>query len=230
MAANKAEIEIIYEDAEMLVVNKPAGWVVTREKNKSNDNQKYIEDWVEEYYPNTLLRKGIVHRLDKGTSGVLVIAKTPEALEKLKKQFRERGVKKHYLALAGGDLPAEGEINMPINRSKYSFGKFKVDEEGKKAVTEFKLLKKIKLAGKLFSLVDINLKTGRTHQIRVHMTYLGWPLAGDKIYGGMAVTGLNRPFLHAGELTIKQPRTEKLLTFKADIPSDLLEVINRNED
>jgi len=222
MAANDEEIKIIYEDSEMLVINKPAGIVTTNENSK---NFKSIENWIKENKPNGLLREGIVHRLDKGTSGILVVAKTEDALENLKKQFKQRLVKKHYLALAGGDLPADGQINMPINRSKYSFGKFKVDEEGKKAVTEFKLLKKIKIAGKIFSLVDINLKTGRTHQIRVHLSYLGWPLAGDKIYGGLAVAGLERPFLHAYELTIKQPQTKKMLIFKAQLPPDLNKII-----
>jgi 23S rRNA pseudouridine1911/1915/1917 synthase len=229
MAATEEEVGIIYEDEEMLVLNKPAGWVVTRE-NKLDKNQKYIEDWVEKTHPNSLPRKGIVHRLDKGTSGILVVAKTKESLENLKKQFKQRQVKKHYLALAGGDLSAGGQINMPISRSKYGFGKFKVDEEGKKAVTEFKLIKKIRLTGKIYSLLDIDLKTGRTHQIRVHLSYLGWPLAGDKIYGGMAVEGLSRPFLHSYELTLNHPKTAKELKFTAKIPSDLDQIISQNED
>lgn len=227
MATTKEEIEIIYEDAEMLVLNKPAGWVVTNE-NKGN-KVKTVEDWVEKYHPNELPRKGIVHRLDKGTSGIVVVAKTAEALADLKGQFKQRKVSKHYRALAGGDLPVDGQINMPINRSKYSFGKFKVDEKGKAAVTEFKLIKKIKIAGKVYSLVDINLKTGRTHQIRVHFSYLGWPIAGDKIYGGPPVGGLNRPFLHAYELTLRHPKTGKVVTFNADLPQELGKIIDEDE-
>jgi len=228
MATNKEEIKIIYEDGEMLVLNKPAGWVVTNEGRDSV--AETVEDWVEKYYPNKLPRKGIVHRLDKGTSGILVVAKSAEALVDLKKQFKQREVVKHYLALAGGDLPADGQINMPINRSRYSFGKFKVDEEGKGAVTEFKLIKKIKREGRVFSLIDINLKTGRTHQIRVHLSYLGWPLLGDKIYGGWEVNGLNRPFLHAYELKIKQPKTGELMTFNADLPQELKNISDNNEN
>jgi 23S rRNA pseudouridine1911/1915/1917 synthase len=227
MATNKEEIKIIYEDKEMLVINKPAGWVVT---NEGRDGKaKTVEDWVEAHYPNSLPRKGIVHRLDKGTSGILVVAKTAAALADLKRQFRQRSVKKHYRALAGGDLPAGGQINMPISRSKYGFGKFKVDEEGKVAVTEFGLIKKIRIDGKVYSLIDINLKTGRTHQIRVHMGYLGWPLLGDKIYGGATVAGLDRPFLHAYELEIEQPETRKVLTFKADLPQELKEILDKYE-
>jgi len=238
MAASKEEIEIIFDDAGMLVLNKPAGWVTTREqiplgfaaspfdKGEEKNIVKYVEDWVEKYYPNPLPRKGIVHRLDKGTSGILVVAKTQEALDNLKKQFKQRGVEKHYLALACGNMPIDGQISMPINRSKYGFGKFKVDEEGKRAITEFKLIKKINIAGKVFSLLNINLKTGRTHQIRVHLNYLGWPIAGDRTYGGAAVAGLTRPFLHAYELRIKHPKTGEILTFKAELPPDLEEILN----
>jgi 23S rRNA pseudouridine1911/1915/1917 synthase len=228
MAAIKEEIKIIYEDGEILVLNKPAGIVVT---NEGRDGKVVtVEDWVEKHYPNTMPRKGIVHRLDKGTSGVLLAAKTNETLIDLKSQFRQREVTKHYWALAGGDLPVDGQINMPINRSRYSYGKFKVDEEGKRAVTEFKLIKKLKINDRVFSLVDINLKTGRTHQIRVHFSYLGWPLLGDKIYGGLMIPGLERPFLHAYGLKIVQPKTGKTLTFNADLPQELKKIIEGNEN
>lgn len=223
MATIKEEIKIIYEDKEILILNKAAGWVVTNEGR--NGVVETVEDWVEAYLPNNLARKGIVHRLDKGTSGILVVAKTEGALLNLKQQFKQRKVVKHYLALVCGDLPMDGEINMPINRSKYSFGKFKVDEEGKRAVTQFKLSKKFRIENKMFSLVDINLKTGRTHQIRVHMSYLGWPLAGDSVYGGVKIVGLDRPFLHAYELIIKHPKTGKTLTFNAELPRELEKII-----
>ena len=241
MATISEEIKIVYEDKEMLVLNKPAGWVVTKEQTppasghlpwtgEANKKQKFIEDWVGENYPNSLPRKGIVHRLDKGTSGLLVVAKNQEALDFLKQQFKSRQVKKHYLALVSGDLSADGQVNMPIGRSRYGFGKFKVDEEGKVAVTEFKLIKKIKIEGRIYSLAEINLKTGRTHQIRVHMSYLGWPLLGDKTYGGPSTSsGLNRPFLHAYELTIKRPSDEELMTFRAELPTDLKKIIELYE-
>ena len=226
MAADKAEINILYEDAEIIVIDKPAGWVTTNEKSKTQIlNSKNIENWLKENKSSGLEREGIVHRLDKGTSGLLVVAKTKAALIDLKKQFKQRQVEKHYLALAGGDLPSDGQINMPIDRSKYSFGKFKVDEEGKRAVTEFKLLKKIIIAGKIFSLLDINLKTGRTHQIRVHLSYLGWPLAGDKLYGGLPVGELYRPFLHSQSLTLRHPKTKKLLNFISELAPELSKII-----
>lgn len=227
MATVEEEIKIIFEDEDMLVLNKPAGLVVTNEGRSGG--AKTVEDWVEKYFPNELVRKGIVHRLDKGTSGVLVVAKTETALTNLKSQFKQRNVKKRYKALVGGNLPFDGAINMPIDRSKYSFGKFKVDEEGKRAVTEFMLIKKIKINGKVFSLVDVDLKTGRTHQIRVHFSYLGWPLAGDKTYGGLTIDGLSRPFLHAFELKIKHPKSGKDMTFKAELPEELKNFISGYE-
>ena len=230
MAADKEEIKFVYEDRELLILEKPAGWVTTNEKSKTQIlNPKNVENWLKKNMPNGLIREGIVHRLDKGTSGILVVAKTKEALVDLKRQFKQRLVKKHYLALAGGELPMSGEINMPIKRSKYHFGKFKVDEDGKMARTVFKLIKKLYIAGKIYSLVDIDLKTGRTHQIRVHMSYLSWSLAGDRVYGGNMPSGLARPFLHAGKITIRHPKTKKDLVFETELPQDLVNIINTGE-
>lgn len=227
MAEDCEEIKIVYEDREMLVLNKPAGIVVTNENRKNKTET--VEDWVKLHYQNNLIREGIVHRLDKGTSGLVVVARNQKALDYLKKQFKQRLVKKHYWAMAGGDLPQDGQINMPIDRSKYSFGRFKVDEEGKMAITEFKLIKKIKIEGKIYSLIEINLKTGRTHQIRVHLSYLGWPLLGDLTYGGKLAGGLKRPFLHAYELMIMKPIDGNMSVFKADMPKDLKKIVEDYE-
>ena len=176
----KEEIKIIFENNELLVLDKPEGWVTTKENNKSEKN---VELWLEKFYRNNLPRNGIVHRLDKGTSGVLVTAKTEEMLKNVKKKFKNREIIKKYTALIEGDLPMVGEMNLPIGRSKYSFGKFKVNPDGKNALTKFRVIKKYEIGGKKVSLVDIDLFTGRTHQIRVHFSYLGWPIVGDKLYG-----------------------------------------------
>ena len=214
-------MEILFENEVMLVLNKPAGTVTTNE-NRSNKDET-VEDWVKKNRPNKLSRGGIVHRLDKGTSGILVVAKTEESLKQLKNQFKTRQVIKHYYAMAGGDLPHSGNIKMPINRSKYSFSRFRVDEDGKVAETEFEVIKKYVIAGKKYSLVDINLKTGRTHQIRVHFSYMGWPLLGDKIYGGSSVGELNRPFLHAYFLKINDQ------IFKSEMATDLKYILAKYE-
>lgn len=152
-----------------------------------------------------MARNGIVHRLDKGTSGLVVVARSQTALDSLKKQFKQREVKKYYWALVGGNLPEQGRIDMPINRSKSSFGRFKVDEEGKMAITEFRVVKKYEIGQKVYSGGNKSENWQNTHQIRVHMNYLGWPLVGDKTYGGAMSLGLERPFLQAHQITIKRP-------------------------
>ena len=118
---------------------------------------------------------------------------------------------------------------MPIKRSKYTFGRFLVDIDGKDAITDFKVVAKIMVKGKIFSLVEVNLKTGRTHQIRVHFNYLGWPLAGDVVYGGQTIDGLSRQFLHAAYISFVHPITFKTIETSADLPVELQEIIDRNE-
>ena len=213
------EIKIIYEDDDLLVVDKPSGVVTTKENSK----EWAVEDWIAKNRLNNLPRQGIAHRLDKGTSGIVVTAKNEESLKNLKAQFKKRLVGKYYLAVASGDLPSSGEIDMPIDRSKYLFGRFKVNEDGKNAKTLFKVIKKMMIEGKKYSLVEINLKTGRTHQIRVHLSYLGWPLLGDKLYGGLMVGGILRPFLHAKRLEILGK------VFEAPLAADLKNILDKYE-
>jgi 23S rRNA pseudouridine1911/1915/1917 synthase len=118
---------------------------------------------------------------------------------------------------------------MPIASSKYAFGKFGVNEEGKRALTKFNLVKKYRSGGKVYSLLDIDLKTGRTHQIRVHLSYLRWPLVGDKIYGGDKIDGLKRPFLHAYKIIFKHPISGNNVEIKIDLAKDLNEVLHKYE-
>jgi len=217
--------EIIYQDEDILVVDKKAGVVCTKEGRNSNDT---LEDWLKEKYGESKIpRQGIVHRLDKGTSGLMVIAKTVESREKLMKSFKERKINKRYLALVEGELSFDGEIKMPIGRSNYTFGKFSVTETGKEAWTKFCLLKKYKYLNKIYSLIKIDLKTGRTHQIRVHFSYLKWPLVGDLIYGGKELFGLKRPFLQAAELQFEHPANGQQMSYKVELAKDLREVIEK---
>ena len=219
----KAIIE--YQDDEILVLNKAAGVVCTKEGRDSLDT---LEDWlIKKYGDNKLPRQGIVHRLDKGTSGLMVVAKTIKARNKLMEIFKNRKIKKIYIALIGGDLSQEGEIKVPIARSKYVFGRFAVSEEGKVAETHFRLIKKYKYLDKIYSLVEISLKTGRTHQIRVHFSYLGWPLVGDLTYGGKELFGLKRPFLQASKLEFYHPKTNKKMSFESKLAPELQEVLNK---
>lgn len=193
------EVEIIFENSDYVVVNKPAGLVTTNENGREIIS---LESWLKNKYgENGLRRQGIVHRLDKGTSGLLLVAKNQKYLDFLQKIIKERKVRKTYLALVSGEASFKGSIDMPIGRNGHIFGKFGVKTEGKMALTLFERLAVINYEGKKFSLVKIDLKTGRTHQIRVHFAYLGWPLVSDKTYGGKMIENLERPFLHSREIS-----------------------------
>jgi len=221
------EVKIIFEDKEMMVVEKPPLMTTTKERKGEEGT---LEDYLQKVKPNNLLRNGIVHRLDKGTSGLIMVAKTEEAFLGLKKQFKERSLSKKYYCLVGGDVSFEGTIDMPIARSKYAFAKFGVNEEGKRALTKFKLIKKYKKDGKIYSLVEVDLKTGRTHQIRVHFSHLRWPLVGDRVYGGEPLEDLRRPFLHAYQIIFKHPINDQEMTIKIDLPKDLVEILKKYEE
>ena len=218
------DIEIIYEDKSLLVLDKPAGVVSTREKK--NEKNETVEDWLRSSFEwsKNLERNGLVHRLDRGTSGVLLVAKSREVLVKLKEQFKKREVKKKYAALVEGDLPFEGEVYAPIKRNVYVFGKWGVDTEGKEAWTKFRLLEKYEKNDKKYSLVEVDLRTGRTHQIRAHFSYLGWPLVGDKVYGG-SLDLLNRPFLHAKYIGFRYPVGDKFVEFEVEMAEELKNVL-----
>jgi len=221
------KVKIIFENDDFLVVEKPAGMTTTKEKKMEKGT---LEDWLKENYPNDLARNGIVHRLDKGTSGLVLVGRKEESFDNLKKQFKNRIVKKQYYCLVGGDTSRDGSINMPIDRSKYVFGRFGVDVDGKMSITEFKLIKKFERNGKIYSLLEINLKTGRTHQIRVHMSYLKWPLVGDWLYGGEKIEGLNRPFLHAFRINFLDPTSGEVRQFEIEMPADLKMTLEKYEE
>jgi 23S rRNA pseudouridine1911/1915/1917 synthase len=207
------KIEVVFENEDWLVINKPAGYVTT---NENNNSLLTVENWLKKNRKNNLAREGIVHRLDKGTSGLLLIAKNQRYLDIFKNKFKSRQVEKKYLALVGGDVVSEGQIKVPIVRSKYSFGKFGVGVDGKEALSLFKVIKKYKYDNKIYSLVEVQIKTGRTHQIRVHFAYLGWPLVGDRVYGGILNFDLQRPFLHAYSLSMKDN-----FSYKIELPEEL---------
>jgi len=221
------KVKIIFEDKDIMVLEKPPLMTTTKERKGEMGT---LEDYLREVRPNDLPRNGIIHRLDKGTSGLILAAKTEEAFLGLKKQFKERSLSKKYYCLVGGDASFEGTIDMPISRSKYSFAKFGVNEEGKKALTKFKLIKKYKKDGKIYSLLEVDLKTGRTHQIRVHFSHLRWPLVGDRVYGGEMVEGLKRPFLHAYKIIFEHPITGQEMRMEADLPKDLSDFLKNYEE
>lgn len=225
-------LDIIYEDGDVIVLNKPAGLTVHR-KN-AQDRQKTLADLLLECYPalgnaSDPLRPGIVHRLDKDTSGLMVVAKNQDAFEYLKRQFQNREVEKKYLTLIVGHLKNKrGQISGELGRygikQRVKIPKTKV-KEFKNAMTEYKVLEEYEN----FSLVEARPKTGRMHQIRVHFASAGHPVAGDKIYGFKnqpTAEGLNRQFLHAFYLKFS-PKPGKVLAFRCDLPKELKEILKK---
>ncbi len=228
-----SEPKIIFEDKNLLVINKPAGWVVN-ESNTTSD-ALVLQDWLSQNFnyeisKNKELRSGIVHRLDKETSGIILVAKTSDVFEKLQKEFADRNVKKTYIALVHGkvDPPTggkEGIINQPVGRLPWKRTKFGVWDGGRPAQTEYKVIKNY---GD-FSLLELHPKTGRTHQIRVHLKHIGHPIVADPLYSGRKTNRQDRKwcprlFLHASELSILD------MNFKADLPSDLKSALNYFHD
>lgn len=226
MGIMEEKVKIIFENEGYLVVDKPTGMTTTKEKKGEEGT---LEDYLRASKPNDLPRNGIVHRLDKGTSGLVLVAKNDFSFKNFKNQFKNRSLTKKYYCLVGGEAVMDGSISWPIGRSKYGFGKFGVTVDGKEALTEFKLVKKYKRNGKKYSLLEINLKTGRTHQIRVHLSYLKWPLVGDKLYGGESDV-LTRPFLQAFYLKIRDPVSGKEKFFETKLADDLEEHLKLYEE
>lgn len=224
-------MEIIYENKDILVLNKPAGTVV----HSGVKTGKTIVDWLLKMRPTIKgigdsQRPGIVHRLDKNTSGVLLVAKTNPMYNFLKKQFKQRLVQKTYLALVYGQMEKEtGKINLPIGRSPKNRIKqtTKPTINSRPALTEFKLIKRFSNFSKVkdgFSLIEVKPFTGRTHQIRVHLAAINHPLVGDRLYITKpyrpAVDIFKRPWLHAWKIKISLPQNKEK-EFEAPLPADL---------
>ncbi len=162
------------------------------------------------------IRPGIVHRIDKDTSGLVIIAKNDKTHIDISNQIKNREVKKTYLALVRGNIKEnEAVINMPIGRSTKDRKKMAVDKKGKEAITEFKVLERYNG----YTYIEVNIKTGRTHQIRVHMAEIGYPIVGDEVYSnGRNPFGVKGQMLHAKELEFVHPTTKKLVKFEAPLP------------
>jgi 23S rRNA pseudouridine1911/1915/1917 synthase len=233
VSAEALPLEVLYQDNDVVVVNKPAGMVVHPAVGHAsgtlvNALLHHIKDLSG---IGGELRPGIVHRLDKGTSGVMVIAKHDAAHQELARQFHDREVDKQYIVLVWGLVQQRKRIDLPIGRDPVHREKISTRaRRARSAVTRVTWARQIPGA----SLVRVAIATGRTHQIRVHLSAIGHPIVGDALYGGVhrrvphnlrAVQRLTRPFLHAERLAFTQPRTGEPLVFTAPLPEDLRRVL-----
>ncbi|MCR6853352.1 RluA family pseudouridine synthase [Paenibacillus jamilae] len=218
-------LEIYYEDADVLVVNKPRGMVVHPAPGHTSGTlvNGLMHHCTDLSGINGVMRPGIVHRIDKDTSGLLMVAKNDMAHESLVNQLVAKTVTRRYKAIVHGVIPHDkGTIDAPIARDKKERQSMTVDENGKNAVTHFQVLERFKD----FTLVECRLETGRTHQIRVHMKYIGYPLAGDPKYGPKKTLDMNGQALHAGILGFDHPRTDEYIQFEAPIPEVFEDALN----
>lgn len=239
--AEEIPLDIVYEDEDVIVINKPAGLVVHPAAGNYNGTLVNALLWHrgdELSGIGGVQRPGIVHRLDKDTSGLMVVAKNDAAHQALSKQFEKRKLSRSYLAVVWGvPMPREGIIDAPIARSNKDRKKMAVVEGGKEARTRY-YVEHVLAAGAL-ALVRCELETGRTHQIRVHMTHIGNSLVGDPVYGGRkrklpepygaATKNFTRQALHAAHLHFISPKTGEMLEFSADLPQDMKDLLEQLE-
>ena len=234
LAAEDFEFEILFEDNSLLVINKPAGVVV--HPGAGNHQGTVVNallgryPGMEKLFPDSDGRPGIVHRLDKDTSGCLVIAKTPEAMFKLGRAFADHTAKKCYLAICRG-VPQETSGTLttligrhPVNRQKMAI----VDRNGKEAITSYQIVTAQTVDKLPLALAKVNIATGRTHQIRVHMSSIGLPVAGDELYGrNTGFPGVTRQQLHAWKLSLPHPASGEIMEFTAPVPDDMRNILTK---
>ena len=224
-------LEVLYEDNDIIVINKPKGMVV----HPANGNPDgTLVNAIMAKCKDSLsgiggeIRPGIVHRLDKDTSGAIIVAKNDKAHIKLSDDLKNHKIQKTYIALVRGIIKEnEATINMPIGRSKQDRKKMAVDKNGKEAITHFKVLKRY---NEKYTLLEINIETGRTHQIRVHLSHIGYPIIGDDTYSnGKNEWGITGQCLHAKSLKFKHPITGRKMLIEAELPEYFQKILENLE-
>lgn len=226
--AQNIPIDVVYEDSDIIVVNKPKGLVV----HPANGNwDGTLVNAIMAICKDSLsgiggeIRPGIVHRLDKDTSGLLIVAKNDKSHIDLSQQIKDRKVRKVYYALVRGVVPEnEATINMPIGRSTKDRKKMAVVKDGKEAITHFKVIERYNK----YTLLEVKIDTGRTHQIRVHLSQIGFPVIGDEVYSnGKNEFGVKGQLLHAKSLDFKHPVTSEEMHIEAELPEEFKEVLEK---
>ena len=223
---------MIFEDDSLLILDKPPGWVVN--EAATTKRTPVIQSWIKANYQfetaeSRRYRSVIVHRIDKVTSGLLMIAKQKNVFSFLQKQFKQREVKKVYMALAHGSVEPEKEtIKVPVGRLTWNRERFGVIPGGRKAETRYLIVSKFmaRKSKEILSMLELYPKTGRTHQIRIHLKYIGHPIVADEFYAGRKTARRDRIwcprlFLHASGIKFKHPKTGKRVRFTSELPEDL---------
>ncbi len=241
--AEEIPLDIVYEDDDLAVINKPAGMMVHAGAGATDDarNRGTLVNALLHHLGSLsgvggALRPGIVHRLDKETSGLILVAKNDDAHRKLSAQFAAREVKKKYVALVHGWAKKDsGTLAQSISRDRVRRTRMTTRlEGGRAAVTHYRVARRLDTKFGKFTLLDVKIDTGRTHQIRVHVAAMGHPVVGDTMYGAPkqargknAVIGLRRNFLHAAELEFKHPRTGAVIALKSELPEELRDFLSK---
>lgn len=221
------KLDIVYEDEHFAVINKPQGMVVHPASSYTKNDtlvNALLADLDKLSSINGVIRPGIVHRLDKDTSGIIVVAKTDEAHKSLASQIEKKTAKRIYYGLCDGNFKEDkGTIDAPIARNKRDRKKMGIDPEGRRAVTHYQVLERF---GK-YTLVRFELETGRTHQIRVHSSYIHHPIVGDEVYGGSTALYKKGQLLHAKQLVLTHPIIKEMMEFEADLPDYYVSVLEK---
>lgn len=247
-------LDIVYEDDELAVINKPAGMMVHAGAGATDDarNRGTLANALLHHFASLSglggeVRPGIVHRLDKETSGLIAVAKNDEAHRKLAEQFSRREVKKKYIVLVHGTVKIDsGTIAATISRDRVRRTRMTTrDPGGREALSHYKVIRRLETAFGKFTLIEVRIDTGRTHQIRVHMASLGHPVVGDTLYGaprelrrtdargklgGLLTVSLSRNFLHAAELQLAHPRTGAKIALESPLPAELQKFLTTLEE
>ncbi|MBI2616802.1 RluA family pseudouridine synthase [Candidatus Gottesmanbacteria bacterium] len=238
------DIPVLFEDLDIVAIDKPSGVIVNRAESVSVAT---LQDWMDARYrllwkkysphqfPVFFSRSGIAHRLDKETSGVVIAAKTPQSLDLILAQFKSRQVEKTYLALSHGKLPSvSGTIQASVGRLPWNRERFGVLPGGREAETSYTVKRVYFFKKEYYSFLVIFPKTGRTHQIRIHLKHVGHPIVSDSFYAGRKIARSDRIFcprlfLHSQSITIHHPKTSKLMTIVSPLPKDLDDVLAKME-